>query len=62
MKALAWLLERLKERSTWVGIVGVITAAGVNLSPEKAEAIITVGGAVVSAILVFTKDATPPAP
>ena len=26
-----WLMDRLKERSTWLGIVSFLTAAGVTL-------------------------------
>lgn len=54
-----WLWERLKERSTWVGIITFLTSAGViALGPEQAEAVIALGVAVVGAILAFTKDKT----
>lgn len=55
MKALHWILERLKERSTWVGLTTVLTAAGVSLQPELAEAIITAGASVAGAIFIATK-------
>ena len=55
---IAWLLDRLKERSTWVGIIGIITAAGVNISPEQTELIVTAGVAIVGAIMAFTADVT----
>ena len=52
-----FILARLKERSTWVGIVTIITAAGVTISPEQIEAIAGAGTAIVGAILTFTADA-----
>lgn len=55
-----FIFDRLKERSTWAGLVGLLTAAGVGLTPEKADAIISAGVAVVSLIFVFTKDIKTP--
>ena len=40
---MAYILNRLKETSTWRGIILVATAAGAHWSPESQEAIITVG-------------------
>ena len=40
---MAYILNRLKEASTWRGIILVATAAGAHWSPESQEAIITVG-------------------
>jgi hypothetical protein len=51
-----WLLERLNERSTWVGITGMLAAIGVGFSPEQLNVITTVGVGTASAILAFTKD------
>ena len=59
MNLVTWLLERLKERSTWIGIISIITAAGVNLSPEMRDTIITAGMSIVGAILAFTSDTKP---
>lgn len=55
MKILKFLLDRLKERSTWMGIIGLVTAAGISLSPEETAAIASAGVALVGAISVFTK-------
>jgi hypothetical protein len=52
----AYLLERGKEASTWRGIVALLTAVGITLSPEQVEAIIALGLAVIGAIGVFTID------
>ena len=60
MNILNWILNRLKERSTWTGIIALITAAGVNLSPELAETIIQAGVAVVGVLFMATADKTTP--
>jgi len=39
----AYIRERLREASTWRGLVLVATASGAALSPEQQEAIVTVG-------------------
>lgn len=57
---LKWILDRLGERSTWIGIDGFLTAMGVILAPEQSEAIITAGVAVAGVIAAFTKDKLPP--
>jgi hypothetical protein len=52
----AYLLERGKEASTWRGLVALLTAVGVTLSPEQGEAVIALGLAVIGAIGVFFAD------
>lgn len=56
-----FLVDRLKERSTWLGIITILTAAGVKLSPEQAEAIALAGAAIAGAVAVFTSDPQAPA-
>ena len=51
-----YLLERGKEASTWRGLIALLTAIGVALTPEQGEAIIALGLAVIGAIGVFTAD------
>lgn len=53
---LNYIVNRLKERSTWLGLIGMLGAVGISLSPENSEAIITVGVAVASALAVLTGD------
>lgn len=53
---LQFILERGKEPSTWRGLVAIVTAAGVSLSPELAEAVIALGLAVIGIIGVITAD------
>jgi hypothetical protein len=50
------ILERLSEPSTWRGIVALLTAFGIGISPEQMQLIITAGLAVIGVIGAFTKD------
>ena len=54
-----YVLQRLCERSTWLGLIGLATAAGVNLYPDQIAAITSAGVAIAGAILTFTADKTP---
>jgi len=54
---LDFILNRGREASTWRGILALITAAGVAISPEQTEAIVALGLAAIGALGVFTKDA-----
>lgn len=56
MKFRRWLMARLKERSTWAGLIAFVSAAGVSLAPDQKEAIITAGVALASVVMTFTKD------
>lgn len=51
-----YIIARLKEASTWRGIAVLITAAGVSLSPEQTNAIITAGLGIAGLIAIFFKD------
>ena len=53
---LLYLLDRLKEPSTWRGIVMIVTAAGINLSPEEAAGIASIGVGVAGVIGAVTRD------
>jgi hypothetical protein len=53
---LNWVLNRLSEKSTWLGIVGLCSAFGVYISPDLGEAIATAGLAVGAAVAVLVKD------
>jgi hypothetical protein len=50
------LVEMLKETSTWRGMISIVTAFGVVLSPEQSEAIIAAGLALMGVINVFRKE------
>ena len=51
-----YLLERMREPSTWRGIIMLLTTIGVPVAPAMADAIISVGLAVAGLIGVATPD------
>jgi len=51
-----YIKERLKEPSTWRGIILLLTAAGVPIAPAMAEQIIAVGMAAAGLVAVATSD------
>lgn len=51
-----WLISRLRERSTWLGIVALMAGAGLKIEPELADSIMSTGLALVGLISVLTKD------
>lgn len=51
-----YILARAKEPSSWRGLFMILTAIGIPVAPELANAIITVGLAVVGAIGIVTAD------
>lgn len=53
---LNWLLRRLREPSTWRGIIWLATVAGLSLRPDQAEAIVAVGMALAGLFGVFLSD------
>jgi len=52
MTFLSWLLDRLKEPSTYLGITAMLSAAGYALDPELVKQI-TAAGVGVSGIILF---------
>ena len=56
-----YLIDRLKERSTWLGLIAIATALGVGLTPEHQEAIATLGVAIGGLVAAFTSDNKPAA-
>lgn len=51
-----YILDRAKEPSTWRGIILLLTAIGVPIAPEMANAIVSAGLAVAGLIGVATPD------
>lgn len=51
-----YFVDRLKEPSTWRGIIMVATAYGAVLSPPQATAIITLGLALAGGQAMVTPD------
>lgn len=51
-----WLVRRLREPSTWRGLVWLATVAGLSLRPDQAEAIVAAGMALAGLLGVFLSD------
>lgn len=51
-----WLIARLKEKTTWIGIIGVAASFGVTLAPEQIESISVAAVAIVGVVLAFTSE------
>ena len=51
-----WFIERAKEKSTWYGIIALVSAAGVVVTPELKESIAVAGVALSAVIAAITKD------
>lgn len=50
-----WILARFSEPSTWQGVTVVASAAGVNMQPELATQIATVGASIFGLINIIKK-------
>jgi len=50
-----YVIERLKERSTWLGVIGIVTAYGINMTVDQQTAVATAGIAVASVVSAFWK-------
>jgi hypothetical protein len=53
MKYLDFILERLKEKSTWAGLIGLL---GLSFSAELGEAILSAILAFVAVVAVLVKE------
>ncbi|WP_198013967.1 hypothetical protein [Desulforegula conservatrix] len=50
-----YIIDRLKEPSTWRGLVLIATALGAKISPDQTEAIVLAGIGIVGLIGTFAK-------
>lgn len=61
-----WILQRLSERTTWLGIITVLTSVGasvgLNISPEMGAQIALVGSSIAGLVLLVTRDNKPSQP
>ena len=57
-KVVNFLLERASERSTWVGLAAILSAAGIGFfsSPEAQGALATLGLAIAGVVGVVLKE------
>lgn len=51
-----YIVERLKEASTWRGLVLILTSLGVSISPELVAPIVSIGTGIAGAVGVFLPD------
>jgi hypothetical protein len=51
-----YVVERLKEPSTWRGIVLLLTALGVPIAPAMADTVVSIGLAIAGFVGVATPD------
>ena len=51
-----WVLARLREPSSWRGLVWLLTVFGLSLRPDQAEAIAIAGVALAGLLGVFLSD------
>ena len=56
----AYLLARLRERSTWTGLFGLLSAMGLFIPDQTAQALATAGVGVASALAVLLPDSARP--
>jgi hypothetical protein len=52
----SYILDRVKEPSTWRGAILFLTAIGVPIAPAMGEAIVTAGLGLAGLIGMFTSD------
>ena len=58
--AYSYIVARLREPSTWVGLGSFLTGVGIVLAPELWEQITAIGLGVGGFLAVVVKEATPP--
>ena len=51
-----FLLERLKEKSTWAGLLPIVAAFGVTIPTELGAQITVACSAIASIVLFFVKE------
>lgn len=60
MSIVAYIVNRLKEPSTYAGLAALLGVVGVKMAPEAMQAIITVLTAIAGAVAVFVPDLNKP--
>lgn len=51
-----WILNRLRERSTWLGVTACMASLGIAVAPELRDAIAGFGVAAAGLVAVLTAD------
>lgn len=55
-KPMKYILARLFEPSTWRGLVSLATLFGLKIAPDQADAVLTAGVSLYSAINIFRRE------
>lgn len=56
MNMIEWIIARLKEPTTWIGLISFVTAAGVQLAPEMQDSIVTAGVAIGGTLAIVLRE------
>lgn len=56
MELVKIIVSKLKEKTTWAGILSVAVAAGLQMSPEVSQAVSNAGMALAGLVLVFINE------
>jgi hypothetical protein len=56
MNIVKTILEYFTHSSTWKGLIGILTAAGVAIEPVLADKIVAAGLALIGVVQVFVDD------
>jgi len=51
-----YIINRLTERSTWLGLIALASSCGATIATELTEPIITIGVALAGLVGIVTKD------
>jgi hypothetical protein len=51
-----WILNRLRERSTWLGVTACLASLGIAVAPELSDEIAGFGVAAAGLVAVLTAD------
>ena len=51
-----YILARILEPSTWRGLVSLATLFGLKIAPDQADAVLTAGVSIYSAINIFRRE------
>lgn len=54
-----WIKNRLRERSTWLGLITLASIAGYSLEESQKELVVTLGVTLAALISTFTSDQKP---
>ena len=50
-----WIADRMKERSTWLGLISFAAALGVSFDPAQTEAVVAAGMGLAGIVAAFTR-------